>query len=479
MKTWPQDIPEPQPLGTSKVVRLEDGLYEAWWRSGRRRLLAFVEGGRVRRWLTVEESGGAGCLDVGNTAQRFYADGHLEDFSPWDDNSPRYPAGVSFKDWLAEATRQVLGEPAPLPPPRPAPPILPLPPVREILKELSRWRGDLEFRTQLEFHVRDRWQLSRDDAARVAEFMPLAFLSRRRPLGEYLHPVWEGTFACSSSPLVGVDVFRDTVAEPYRDPRIERNMVHAASGASEGIPMVAARPPEPTITCPLRVLEVLCELLLRAAGADGDATEGAYLLAPYVGAPLDYTDLVLPWDGREPELAAARQRLAAARDRVLARRMGPGAAFFLRRARAARDYFRSWGAGRHAFPLLPDRDERPWGRDRWRDLADEVIPLLPPATDAVDGARLQNRLAEVGLHLSGQTSERLAEYLAAHEVPEPGVQALVREFLDSDALDPLGWQAVNGVLWVLESFEPGCRADRQHVLQAVRASRMLAMPLAG
>lgn len=464
------------------MVRLEDGLYDARWPSGRPRLVACVEEGRVRRWLTLEDGRPAGCLDVGHCAQRFYADGFMEDFSPWDDSSPRYRATVPFPDWVQDALRQVRGEPEPLPPPRPAPPVRPAPPLPEILRELSAWPGDLEFRTQLEFHLRDRFRLAEADSARLAEFMPLALVPG---LEEYVHPVWEGPFEVRSSRLDEVDVVREMRAARVRDARVLRSLRSCASVTEEeaaaGIrPIVAGPPPEPAVTCPLRVLEVLCELMLAAEGRSGDdATRGAYLLAPLAGAPLAYVDGVLPWAGHPEGLAKAQERLAHARSCVLSGKLGALSGFFLARATAVQALFRSFGAGRYAFPLLRrgDRWVRP-GRDGWRDLALEAMRVLPEPAGAVERARMQNRLAEVGLHLSGQASERIAEELEKRRDVEPEVREPVQWFLDSDELDRPGWDLVNGVLWVLESFEPGARARRDRVVQAVRASRILATPLA-
>lgn len=502
MEPWPADLPEPKALGTSKVVRLPDGLYEARWPSGRRRLVAFVEGGRVRRWLTLEDGPQAGCLDIGNTAQRYSADGRMENFSPWDDSSPPYAAPISFRDWVAEALREVRGESPPLRPARPKPAPLPPPPLQEILDELATWPGDLRFRTELDFHLRDRFRLSYADSARIAEFLPLAFLWKRKPVFEhYLHPVWEGTYGCGLSPLEDVDVFREALRMKEGHPRVARNLVACASVPEEQVrpglsPLVATPPPEPSVTCPLRVLEVVCELALRLeqgrGGAVPDDVEeaaaaGAYLLAPLAGAPLDYLDGVLPWDRHPEEFTAARARLARTRSRVLSGKMhelAPGLApFFQERAKALRDWFLAFGRGRFAFPILCWEGPRwrPAPRDRWRGLAEEAMRFLPPdfpCSGPVDLGRMQNRLAEVGLHLAEEPVDRVEEYLARHHQPEPRVREAVHWFLDSEELDPRGWDVVNGVLRALESFEPGARARRERVVLATRMSRLLAIPLA-
>ncbi len=68
----------PRPLGDRLAVKFPDGLYASWWWPfGGMRLFTAVEKGRVKRWLTIERGGKAGCVDLEGRSQRFYANGTL------------------------------------------------------------------------------------------------------------------------------------------------------------------------------------------------------------------------------------------------------------------------------------------------------------------------------------------------------------------------------------------------------------------
>ena len=100
---WPDSQSEPDLDGGLGPLELEDGLYYRLWPEGALRLLAFVSQGRVRQWVRASQSQDSGCCcseDYPRSAQRYYQNGTQEDFSPWDDNSPPYPAERTFASWL-------------------------------------------------------------------------------------------------------------------------------------------------------------------------------------------------------------------------------------------------------------------------------------------------------------------------------------------------------------------------------------------
>jgi hypothetical protein len=113
VKPWPAGLDEPVPLQSSPSVGdLEDGRYFSRWPEGQLRLLASVKQGRLAAWIRVAEDGRAGYFGAEGPpwcAQHYYADGRLEDFSPWDDSSEPYPAEISFEKWVRHYMDSLLG----------------------------------------------------------------------------------------------------------------------------------------------------------------------------------------------------------------------------------------------------------------------------------------------------------------------------------------------------------------------------------
>ncbi|MFN8606946.1 MAG: hypothetical protein U0931_05410 [Vulcanimicrobiota bacterium] len=100
---WPEWLSQPDLDGDLGPLELADGLYYRLWPEARLRLLARVSRGRVLHWVSASESQDSGCVcseDYPRSAQRYYSNGTIEDFNPWDDDSPAYAADRPFSAWL-------------------------------------------------------------------------------------------------------------------------------------------------------------------------------------------------------------------------------------------------------------------------------------------------------------------------------------------------------------------------------------------
>lgn len=109
-RPWPASQSEPTLGGGLGPLELEDGLYYWLWPSGALRLMARVTRGQIEEWVSAAESQDCGCHCSENyprSAQRYYSNGTQEDFSPWDDDSPAYPAEQPFAVWLARVVGSV------------------------------------------------------------------------------------------------------------------------------------------------------------------------------------------------------------------------------------------------------------------------------------------------------------------------------------------------------------------------------------
>ncbi len=489
-RNWPGDRPLPEPLAPSSVVSLEDGLYSARWPNGRLRLFAAVEDGRVRRWLTLEETGKAGCIDLGNTAQTFSAEGRLENFSPWDDNSPSYVAQVDFASWVQEQVRAVVGEEPGPQPVAPAAVLEPIPPLPAILKDLEAWPGTHEFGSQLQFHVESRFHLDALEAASVTECLSAAFDDGLPEFFWEAH--WEGRFGCRRRPWTDLALFREArLLQPSK--RIRRNLDACSTHLrpSQGCRIRFPGPKNLSQTCPLRALQVLCELLLRQeASRKGSpvvcdekflaraSLAGALLLAPDTNAPLDFVDRAQPW--RDHPVAEARAELTGlkqhlARGGKLSDWIGSEpvlaegvSGFFLARLDIVRRLFDQLASGHPEFPMFARLG--PWPSrppsltsEQWRELAGCTLALLPAnfaRMDQVDAIRLQNRLAGLGPSFAGgERDPRLEAYLAKHRKLEGAV-------LKQVGISPVQPDWLNATLFVLEGFRSGARTNGTVVLAA-------------
>lgn len=101
-KPWPAGYPEPKPLEAPVECPVEDGFYYSCYADGQLRLLTQVRKGRTLTWLNLEHGTPAGCdtSELVHCAQRYYANGQMEDFNPWNDSDPAYDAPETFESFV-------------------------------------------------------------------------------------------------------------------------------------------------------------------------------------------------------------------------------------------------------------------------------------------------------------------------------------------------------------------------------------------
>jgi hypothetical protein len=98
----------PVPLKSSLACPgLADGLYSAVYPSGQLHMLAGVEGGEVSAWVWLADGRAEAWHQAGRLAQKYFPDGRVEDFSPWDDSSKPYFVEQSFEEWVRESLGQL------------------------------------------------------------------------------------------------------------------------------------------------------------------------------------------------------------------------------------------------------------------------------------------------------------------------------------------------------------------------------------
>jgi hypothetical protein len=105
VKPWPEEIREPVFAGDMPdVPELANGIYYNCWSNGQLRLVVIVYKGQVVEWLRLGNGTADGCWKArwkGNAvaAEKYYSSGKMEDFNPWSDSDPDYPATISFGKW--------------------------------------------------------------------------------------------------------------------------------------------------------------------------------------------------------------------------------------------------------------------------------------------------------------------------------------------------------------------------------------------
>ncbi len=383
------------------------------------------------------------------------------------------------------------------PPPKPPSVILPIPPLTTVLAELEAWSGSLAFSNELYFHLKSRQKLSEEDAALVTECLVAAF-SGQQFLWEAF---WEGPFGCRKR-LWSEFALCQEAASLRPSARIRMNLSGCSrSNVPEGCCRILAPLPE-AVGCRLRSLQVLCELVLRQEACRSEllsegffpraSLAGAWLLAPELGAPLDFEDDLLPWS--DHPVAEARAELASLRDHMcaeetlgnwasnqpaLARGLAP---FFIERAHVIGELFHQITTGFFRFPVFHALEpwptsSRPLSRDAWRDLAEKAMRFLPdgfPRLDPVNRSRMQNRLAALGQHFAGEAENpELTGYLERHRKLEDVVRAGIEALHGTPGLGPQLIDRANAVLFVLEGFHPQSRQDGSIVRAAGEMSRLL------
>jgi hypothetical protein len=117
IKIWPKDMREPT-FGSSmpETPNLKNGLYFNFWPDGQLKMVISVKNHKVVEWLKLEQGIAEGCWATMTgtmaIAQKYYSNGQMEDFHPWADSDPPYPAEVSFEGWVnpfLNGIRKVMG----------------------------------------------------------------------------------------------------------------------------------------------------------------------------------------------------------------------------------------------------------------------------------------------------------------------------------------------------------------------------------
>ncbi len=111
---WPARLEEPWPLRPPPALDVPDGCYYSRHPSGSLRLVAVIQRGQLAGWLRLEESPPSGYFRLEGSpwfAQRYHADGQLEDFSRDDDTSAPYPAELSLDQWAERLLERLTHRP--------------------------------------------------------------------------------------------------------------------------------------------------------------------------------------------------------------------------------------------------------------------------------------------------------------------------------------------------------------------------------
>jgi len=105
-KPWPEGLPEPVPHGEAIAAKKrKEGHYCSRWPGGGIRVFGIIEAEFLVEWIYIEESQDAGYARSDRSpwcAQRYFANGTVEEFNMWDDVSKPYEAGMTFEEWLEE-----------------------------------------------------------------------------------------------------------------------------------------------------------------------------------------------------------------------------------------------------------------------------------------------------------------------------------------------------------------------------------------
>lgn len=97
-KEWPNSVTVPVPPNRPGDMP-PDGVYYKLFEDGQLQLVAWVEKGQMI-YLRLDRGQASGYFHVHLGGEQYFADGRMEDFSPWDDDSPPYFVEQSFEDWV-------------------------------------------------------------------------------------------------------------------------------------------------------------------------------------------------------------------------------------------------------------------------------------------------------------------------------------------------------------------------------------------
>ncbi|MCE1246823.1 MAG: hypothetical protein LWY06_09275 [Firmicutes bacterium] len=101
MKKWPPGLREPAFSATDiDASGIANGLYYSIWPDGQLKTVVNVYNHKIKEWLRLDENIASGTWVCGYVAQKYYTNGEMEDFHPWADSDPAYPADMSFERWV-------------------------------------------------------------------------------------------------------------------------------------------------------------------------------------------------------------------------------------------------------------------------------------------------------------------------------------------------------------------------------------------
>ena len=113
IKEWPYG-PIPANATSVSTFYLPNGFYGRRGAGGELTFLVRIVAGKSEAWLNLKSD--SGHFDESNEGQAYYRDGFMEDFSNWDNDSPRYKAPLSFAKWSQQCIQKIISKPIPASP---------------------------------------------------------------------------------------------------------------------------------------------------------------------------------------------------------------------------------------------------------------------------------------------------------------------------------------------------------------------------
>jgi len=309
---WPADREVPRKFSSITPTDLADGLYFSRWPNQKLRWVGRVQGGQIVSGLNLESEREAGWCYLGGPpwVAQSYADGRMEDFSPWDDNSPAYPATQKFGAWVREQIR-LLG-------PGPEGGLPALDPVYAEYLKNDRSRtvpahatelhsGNLNLLEEVLEELNDcQWSHRHQCYERLVNYFKLDLdvardLTNYGPLvaggGTFVYPVWNGPPWWAEEKLETVPIYR-RLQELSAGQRWVLML-----GRLLGSPVVWTLPPKPA--CGFHLTRVAAATLRQA----GDGLEDAFRSASQATNCWYHDPTAWPWTERD-DLADHNRALA-------------------------------------------------------------------------------------------------------------------------------------------------------------------------
>lgn len=106
-RLWPKSEPLPVPPNRPDCA-IADGIYYRLFEDGQLQLVAWVED-KAMVYLRLDQGKASGYFHVHLGGEQYFEDGRMEDFSPWDDDSPPYFVEQSFEEWVRASLQRFPG----------------------------------------------------------------------------------------------------------------------------------------------------------------------------------------------------------------------------------------------------------------------------------------------------------------------------------------------------------------------------------